>query len=332
VTREWRAALSAALLVLLAGFASAVPRVEAQTAVRSARVGYLSEAPLPSVNFEAFRRGLRDLGWVEGQNLVIEHPAADGRLDRLPALAAGLVASRVDVIVATALAVEAAKAATKAIPIVFVTGADPVATRLVGSLARPGANVTGVTTLATELEGKRLGLLKEAMPHLKRVAILINADRPTPDPIFAAAERSARSLGLQLQTVEVREGTDLENAVTTITRGGAEAFAVAGAGASVFFKSQTRLAQLALKTRIPAAAPWRQFAEAGGLMSYGANTEELFRRAAGQVDKILKGARPGDLPVEQASKFEMVVNVKTAKALGLTLPQPFLLRADELIQ
>jgi putative ABC transport system substrate-binding protein len=323
-------ALSAAVLILLGGVAAAVPTAEAQTAARSARVGYLTEASQRSANFEAFRRSLRDLGWVEGQNLVIEYPAADGRIDRLPALAAELVARHVDVIVATALAAAPAKAATNAIPIVFVTGADPVATRLVGSLARPGANVTGVTTLALELEGKRLGLLKEAMPHLKRVAVLLNADRPTPDPILAAAERSARSLGLQLQTVEVRERSDLENAVTTITRGGAEAFSVAGSGPSVFFSS--RLAELALRARIPAAAPWRQFAEAGGLMSYGANVPEMFRRAAGQVDRILKGARPGDLPVEQASKFEMVVNVRTAKALGLNLPQPFLLRADELIQ
>jgi putative ABC transport system substrate-binding protein len=323
-------ALSAAVLILLGGVAAAGPRAEAQTAVRSARVGYLTEVPHPTANFEAFRRGLRDLGWVEGQNLTIEYPTAEGEVDRLPALAAGLVARHVDVIVATALAAAPAKAATKAIPIVFVTGADPVATRLVGNLARPGANVTGVTTLAIELEGKRLGLLKEAMPHLKRVAVLLNADRPTPDPILAAAERSARSLGLQLQNVEVRERSDLGNAVKTIARGGAEAFTVAGAGASVSFSSH--LAELALRARIPAAAPWRQFAEAGGLMSYGANVPELFRRAAGQVDKILKGARPGDLPVEQASKFEMVVNVKTAKALGLNLPRPFLLRADEVIQ
>jgi len=330
VTRESLAALSAAVLLLLGGFASAAPRAEGQTAVRSARVGYLTEAPRRSANFEAFRRGLHDFGWVEGQNLVIEYPTAEGRIDRLPALAAGLVARHVDVIVATALAAEPAKAATKAIPIVFVTGTDPVAARLVGSLARPGANVTGVTTLAIELEGKRLGLLKEAMPHLKRVAVLLNADRPTPDPILAAAERSARSLGLQLQTVEVREPSDLEHAVTTITRGGAEAFTVAGAGASVFLPS--RLAELASRSRLPAAAPWREFAEAGGLMSYGANIPELFRRAAGQVDKILKGARPGDLPVEQASKFEMVVNLSTVKALGLKLPQSFLLRADELIQ
>jgi len=330
VTRESLAALSAAVLLLLGGFASAAPRAEGQTAVRSARVGYLTEAPRRSANFEAFRRGLHDFGWVEGQNLVIEYPTAEGRIDRLPALAAGLVARHVDVIVATALAAEPAKAATKAIPIVFVTGTDPVAARLVGSLARPGANVTGVTTLAIELEGKRLGLLKEAMPHLKRVAVLLNADRPTPDPILAAAERSARSLGLQLQTVEVREPSDLEHAVTTITRGGAEAFTVAGAGASVFLPS--RLAELASRARLPAAAPWREFAEAGGLMSYGANIPELFRRAAGQVDKILKGARPGDLPVEQASKFEMVVNLSTVKALGLKLPQSFLLRADELIQ
>ena len=330
MTREWRAALSAAVLLFLGGFASAAPRAEGQTAVRSARVGYLTEAPRRSANFEAFRRGLHDFGWVEGQNLVIEYPTAEGRIDRLPALAAGLVARHVDVIVATALAAEPAKAATKAIPIVFVTGTDPVAARLVGSLARPGANVTGVTTLAIELEGKRLGLLKEAMPHLKRVAVLLNADRPTPDPILAAAERSARSLGLQLQTVEVREPSDLEHAVTTITRGGAEAFTVAGAGASVFLPS--RLAELASRARLPAAAPWREFAEAGGLMSYGANIPELFRRAAGQVDKILKGARPGDLPVEQASKFEMVVNLSTVKALGLKLPQSFLLRADELIQ
>jgi putative ABC transport system substrate-binding protein len=331
VTREWGGALSAAVLFLLGGFASAVPRAEAQTAVRSARVGYLTDAPPASQNLDAFRRGLRELGWVEGQNLTIEHSTTEGAAERLPALAADLVARRVDVIVATARAAEPAKAATRTIPIVFVTGVDPVATRLVASLARPGANVTGVTTLGTELEGKRLGLLKEAMPHLKRVAVLLNADRRMPDPILAAAERGARSLGLSLQKVEVRE-PDLELAVSTITRGGAEAFTVAGAGASVFFRSQTHLAELALKARMPAATPWRQFVEAGGLMSYGANIPEMFRLAARQVDRILKGARPGDVPVEQASKFELVVNVKTAKALGLDLPRPFLLRADELIQ
>jgi putative ABC transport system substrate-binding protein len=326
------AALFAAALIVLAGVASAVPEAQAQAAVRSARVGYLTDAPSTSPNLEAFRRGLRDLGWVEGRNLTIDFSTTEGAAEGLPALAAGLVARHVNVIVATALAAESAKAATRTIPIVFVSGADPVAARLVGSLARPEANVTGVTTLALELEGKRLGLLKEAMPHLKRVAVLLNADRPTPDPIFAAAERSARALRLQLQTVEVRPGSDLENALTTITRGGAEAFTVAGAGASVFFRSQEQLAQAALKARLPAAAPWRQFAEAGGLMSYGANVPELFRRAAGQVDRILKGARPGDVPVEQASTFEMVVNLKTARTLGLNLPQPFLLRADEVIQ
>jgi putative ABC transport system substrate-binding protein len=325
------AALSAAALIVLGGVASVVVEAEAQLAVRSARVGYLTDAPPPSPTLEAFRRALRELGWVEGQNLTIEYSTSEGAAERLPALAADLVARRVDVIVTTALAAEPAKAATKTVPIVFVPGADPVATRLVGSLARPGANVTGVTTLGTELEGKRLGLLKEAMPHLKRVAVLLNADRRLPDPILAAAEHGARLLGLSLQKVEVRE-TDLEHAVSTITRGGAEAFTVAGAGASVFFRSQTHLAELALKVRMPAAAPWRQFAEAGGLMSYGANVPEMFRLAARHVDRILKGARPGDMPVEQASKFEMVVNVRTAKALGLNLPQPFLLRADELIQ
>lgn len=325
------AALSAAVLLVLGSVVSAVPTAHAQTAGRSARVGFLTDAPPTSPTPDAFRRALRELGWVEGQNLTIEYSSSQGAAERLPALAAALVARHVDVIVATALAAEPAKAATKTIPIVFVTGADPVATRLVGSLARPGANVTGVTTLGTELEGKRLGLLKEAMPHLKRVAVLLNADRRLPDPIHAAAERGARSLGLSLQKVEVRE-TDLEHAISTITRGGAEAFTVAGAGASVFFRSHAQLAELALKRRLPAAAPWRQFVEAGGLMSYGANVPEMFRLAARQVDRILKGARAGDVPVEQATKFEMVVNVKTAKALGLTLPQPFLLRADELIQ
>jgi putative ABC transport system substrate-binding protein len=326
------AALSAALLIVLGAVAAAVPGAEAQTAVRSARVGYLTDSPPTSPNLEAFRRGLRELGWVEGRNLTIEFSTTEGAAQRLPALATDLVARHVDVIVATALAAEAAKAATKAIPIVFVTGIDPVAARLVRSLARPEANVTGVTTLALELEGKRLGLLKEAIPNLKRVAVLLNADRPTPDPILAAAEHSARALGLSLQTVEVRQDANLENTVAMITRGGAQAFTVAGAGASVFFRSQARLAEVALKGRIPAVAPWRQFPEAGGLMSYGASIPEMYRLAAKQVDRILKGARPADVPVEQTSTFEMVVNVKTAKALGLTLPQPFLLRADELIQ
>jgi len=325
------AAFLAVALVLVGDVLSAVATADARTAVRAARVGYLADAPLGGPNLEAFRHHLRELGWVEGRNLTIEFSTTGGAAERLPARAAELVARQVDVIVATALAAEPAKAATNTIPIVFVTGVDPIATGLVRSLARPEANVTGVTTLALELEGKRLGLLKEAMPNLKRVAVLLNADRPKPDPILAAAERSARSLGLQLQKVEVRE-TDLEHAVSTITRGGAGAFTVAGAGASVFFRSQARLAEVALKARIPAVAPWRQFAEAGGLMSYGANIPEMFRLAARQVDRILKGARPGEVPVEQASKFEMVVNVKTAKALGLNLPQPFLLRADELIQ
>ena len=320
-------ALIATALLLLGGLGTLVAAAEAQTAARTARVGFLTEGPATGgTNADALFRGLHELGWVEGKNLVIERSTADG----LAARAADLVARRVDVIVAIPIAVESARAATKTIPIVFVTGADPVGAQLVESLSRPGANITGVTTLATELEGKRLALLKETLPHLKRVAILFGIDRPSPDPILAAAERGARSLGLSLRRVEARE-QDLESGMSAITRGGAEAFTVAGSGAMPF-RTHAQLAQLALKTRLPAVAPWRQFAEAGGLMSYGANGPEMFRRAAVQVDRILKGARPGDIPVEQASKFEMVVNVKTAKALGLTIPHPVLLRADEVIQ
>jgi putative ABC transport system substrate-binding protein len=229
--------------------------------------------------------------------------------------------------VATAPAAPVAKSATKTIPIVFVTSDDPVAAGLVANLARPGGNITGLTTLNVELDAKRVTLLKETIPDLARMAVLLNPADPSARAILATTERAARSAGVQLQVVEVKAATQLDGALAAVTRGKAEALAIPG---SAFFFNNS--GELAAKARLPAIAPWRQFSEAGGLMSYGANAPEVFRRAAVFVDKILRGANPGDLPVEQPTKFELVVNLRTAKALGLTIPQSVLVRADETIQ
>ena len=320
---------------LLGGLFSPVAP-EAQQAAKVARIGYLplNLAGGPDLH-EAFRQGLRDLGYVEGRNLVIEYRDAEGKPERLPALAAELVALKVDVIVATGgtLAAVAAKQATRTLPIVFTVAADPVTDGLVTSLARPGANVTGLSAFTLELVGKRLEQLTQAVPGLSRVAVLWQpgvAGEPTEKEMLKGADVAGQALGVRLQFVEARGPDDLDRAFSDMIRARAGALTVLGS--AMFFNERRHLVDLAAKHRLPTVFPWRQGVDAGGLMSYGPNGPDLYRRAATYVDKILKGARPADLPVEQPTKFELVINLKTAKALGLTIPQSVLGRADHIVE
>ena len=309
---------------------------EAQQAAKVARIGYLEGnlAANPHLR-EAFRQGLRDLGYVEGRNVVIEYRSAEGKFERFPALAAELVALKVDVIVAAqgTLGALAAKQATSTLPIVFVTAVDPVTSGLVTSLARPGGNVTGLSILAPELVGKRLEQLTQAVPGVSRVAVLWHpggqGERTEKDTL-KAAEVAARALGVRLQFVEARGPEDFDRAFSDMTRARAGALNVLPSG--LFNIERRRLADLAAKNRLPAVYPQRDYVDAGGLMSYGPNFADMFRRAATYVDKILKGTKPADLPVEQPAKFELVINLKTAKALGLTIPQSVLGRADHVVE
>jgi len=308
---------------------------EAQQAAKVARIGYLAGNLTASPHLpEAFRQGLRDLGYVEGRNVVIEYRDAEGRPERFAALAAELVALKVDVIVApNTPAALAAKQATRTLPIVFAVAADPVMSGLVTSLARPGADVTGLSILAPELVGKRLELLTQAVPGVSRVAVLWQPGglgERTDKDMLKEADVAARALGVRLQVVEARGPEDFDRAFTEMARARAGALTVLPS--NMFTSERRRLVDLAAKNRLPAVYPWREFVEAGGFMAYGPNIADLFRRAATYVDKILKGAKPADLPVEQPTKFELVINLKTAKALGLTIPPSVLGRADEIIR
>jgi putative ABC transport system substrate-binding protein len=308
---------------------------EAQQADKVARIGYLATSQAGSLRApEAFLQGLRDLGYVEGRNVAIEIRSAEGKPERFPALAAELVALKVDVIlVGSTPQALAAKQATKTIPIVFIGAADPVGSGLVTSLARPGGNVTGSSNLAQGLFGKRLEQLTQAVPGVSRVAVLWHpgtlGDR-TEKEMLKAADVAARALGVGLQFVEARGPEDFDRAFSDMTRARAGALTVLPS--NMFTNERRRLVDLAAKNRLPAVYPFREFVDAGGLMSYGANIPDLSRRAATYVDKILKGVKPADLPVEQPTKFELVVNLKAAKALGLTIPPSLLQRADEVIQ
>jgi putative ABC transport system substrate-binding protein len=275
---------------------------------------------------------LKDLGWVEGQNIVIEWRFAGGRAERLPDLAAELVRLQVDLIVVPSTPPAlAAKNATKTIPIVTVGVGDPVGLGLVASLARPGGNITGLTGVVTpEIAGKQLELLKEAVPKVSRVAVLWNPATPGNALALRETEIAARVLGVELQLLEARSLNDFDSAFAAMTAKRAGALLVLGD--VMFVTHRIRLAELVAKSRLPAMYGLREYVEAGGLMSYGPIASELFRRAATYVDKILKGAKPADLPVEQPTRFELVVNLKTAKALGLTIPQSVLIRADEVIR
>jgi putative ABC transport system substrate-binding protein len=310
---------------------------EAQLAAKIARIGYLN-VNAASANprlFEAFRQGLRDLGYVEGRNLLIEFRSAEGKSERLQVLAAELVTLRVDVFVTGGgtLAALAAQRATGSIPIVFNSVGDPVASGLVASLARPGANITGLSLLFPELVGKCLELLKQAVPGVGRVAVLFQPgavpERSERD-ILKGAEVAAQALGVRLQTVEARGPADLDRAFADMVRARADALTVLST--PMFLSERRRLADLAAARRLPTVFSFREYVEAGGLMSYGPDVADMSRRSATYVDRILKGAKPGDLPVEQPTKFELVINLKAAKDLGLTIPQSVLARADEVIQ
>jgi ABC-type uncharacterized transport system substrate-binding protein len=323
------------LLTSLAGTLAAPLAAGAQQAVKGPRIGYLHPNLAASPHMaEAFRQGLRDFGYVEGRNVVIEYRDAEGKFERLPALAAELVALNVDVIVASGtLAALAAKHATSGIPIVFPTLGDPVTDGLVISLARPGGNVTGLSNLTPDLVGKCLELLKQAIPAVSQVAILWQPGgfvERTRQDVRKRAEVAGRALGMRLQFVEAQGPKDFDRAFSAMTR--AHAGAVIVVTTAMFVQERRRVVDLAAKSRLPAVYGSRESVDAGGLISYGPNFADSFRRAATYVDKILKGAKPADLPVEQPTKFELVINLKTAKALGLTIPPSLLARADHVIE
>jgi putative ABC transport system substrate-binding protein len=298
------------------------------------RIGYLSAGSSTSNpgNLEAFRQGLRELGWVEGRNIAIEYRWAEGRFDRLPDLAADLVSLKVDVIVASATPPTlAAKNATRAVPIVAVSLTHPVELGLVASLAHPGENVTGLSySIGADIFGKDLELLKEVVPRVRRVAVLSNPDSPARPLTIRNIKEAARSLGLQLQLLEARGPEGFDGAFAVVAKQRVAALLVVQDPA--FIPGRARLVDLAVKNRLPSIFTQREDAEAGGLMSYGPSLSDLYRRAGTYVDKILEGARPGDLPVQQPEKFELVINLKTAKTLGLTIPPSLLQRADQLIE
>jgi len=309
-----------------------VPPAEAQQPKKMPRLGVLTILPPDqSSDIEAFRQGLGQLGYVDGRNIAIEYRYADERLDRLPGLAAELVGFNVDVIVAlNPPAARAAKIATKTIPIVMRSSDDPVRTGLITSLARPGGNITGLTSISTDLIGKRLELLNEAVPQAHVVAVLRNSTAPDADVRLRETEASGRPLGLQLELLEVQSPADFVSAFKVATKRRANALLTIRN--PLIVNNRQRIADLAIKTNLPAIYDDREFIDVGGLMSYGADLADLHRRAATYVDKILKGAKPADLPVEQPKKFELVINLKTAKQIGLTIPPNVLARADRVIR
>jgi putative ABC transport system substrate-binding protein len=307
----------------------------AQTAGKVHRIGFLAAASSSDRwiqrFFEAFRTGLTKLGYVEGQNIAIESRWAGGKYERLPGLAAELVRLRVDVIVTAVVpAIRAAKEATRTIPVVMAAVVDPVATGLVASLARPGGNITGLSVMSPELVGKQLEMLRELAPKASRVAVLWNPANPGNPPQLRAAELAARGLGMRLQLLEARSPREIEDAFAAMARERAAALVVL---VDILLGDQrARIANLAVSHRLPAVYGLTEHVEAGGLMAYAPSFVDTYRRAASYVDKILRGANPGDLPVEQPTQFELVINLKTAKALGLTIPPSLLGRADEVIE
>ena len=319
------------LRTLAGGLLTAPLAVNAQPA-KVPRVGLFGLGSAESSPFfEALRQGLRERGWVEGQNIAFEDRTTVGHYSRLPDVAAELVRLRVDVIVTLGTTPAlAARKATGTIPIVTTTGSDPVEMGLATSLARPGGNVTGLTSSGRELIGKRIELLKETLPGLSRIAVLWNPESRTQLGSLRNAEAAARSLGLHVQPVEVHRPEDLEKAFSSMAHKRPEALVLAPS--NMFRAHRARIVELAARHRLPATFSDRGFVEAGGLMSYGPDDEAIFRQLANYVDRILKGAKPGDLPIEQPTKFELVINMKTAKALGLTIPPSLLARADEVIQ
>jgi len=325
---------AAVLSILFVVVVLAVPVItEAQQPKKVPRIGFLTTLSPSTISdrIEAFRQGLRELGYVERKNIVIEWRYAEGKLDRLPALVSELVGLKVDVIVSGgSTATRPAKEATNTIPIVMAQDTDPVGSGFVASLARPGGNITGLATLAPELSGKQLELMKEIVPRLSRVAVLGSSTRSGNAQSVKETELAAGAFGVKLQYLDLRSPKDIEPAFRAASNGRADAVLVLTS--SVATSQRTQIIDLAIKNRLPAVYDRTEFVEDGGLMTYSASSTDLFRRAATYVDKILKGAKPGDLPIEQPTKFELVINLKTAKQIGLTIPPNVLARADRVIK
>ena len=322
-------------VLLLAG-SVATQAQQAQQAARVYRIGHVSPTSpptTPSTPFNSFRQALRELGYIEGQNVIIEERYAEGRSERLPELVAELIRLKVDVLVTgSTVSALAAKRATTTVPIVFATAFDPVATGIVGSLARPGGNVTGMAmgVGGSGFGGKWVALLKDAIPNLSHAAVLWNSANPASAPMVREAQAAARTLKVKLDLLDAGDPTNLDRAFAAISASGAQGIIVTN---DPFFNaSLAKLAQFAASKRVPAVHFSKQFVDAGGLMAYGASFEDSWRRAATYVDKILKGANPADLPVAQPTKFELVINLKAARAIGLTIPPSLLLRADQVIE
>jgi putative tryptophan/tyrosine transport system substrate-binding protein len=321
-----------AFITLLGGAAAWPLAARAQQAAKVARIGHLDLGPASAraSRIEALRAGLRDLGYVEGKNIVIEFRWAE-RVEQLPELAAELVRMNVDIIFApSSTMVEPARQATKTIPIVFANHADPIGSGHVASLPRPGGNITGLSMLLTDLVAKELEILAQAIPHATRIGVLWNPTTPSHQLALPAVETAGEKLGVRLVVVPARTADDFEGAFSTMSQAGVAGLLVVAS--PLFTIQRAPLAELALKHRLPEMVGTREEAEAGGLMSYGADLNDLVRRAALYIDKILKGEKPADLPVEQASKYQLVINLKTAKALGLEVPPTLLARADEVIE
>jgi len=330
--RGLRIAPTTILVIALAFIIGTAPcAVAAQPTGKVYRIGILEALPETrnAANLDALRQGLRELGYVEGRNLIIEYRSADGRAERFPDLAAELVRLKVDLIVARGTpATRAAQNATGTIPVVMATMGDPHP--IVASFAHPGGNITGVTTFSTELTGKRIELLKELVPSLSRVALLHNMANPAVPPEWEETKRAARSLGLQAELLDVRSQDDLGRAFELAVRQHVDALLIGADGLTQLY--QQTIVDLVARKRLPAAYPAREFVEAGGLMAYAVSYPDLYFRFASFIDKIFRGTRAGDLPIEQPARFELAINLKTAKALGLTIPQSVLVRADEVIQ
>ncbi len=329
--REFLIASGAGLCPLAAPLASF-----AQQESKVRRIGFLavrsrSTPSNPDVFYNAFTQGMRELGYVEGKNLLIEWRFADGKYERLPGLAAELVRMQVEIIAThSPPATQALQRATSTIPIVFVAVNDPVGSGVVANLARPGGNVTGLSLMAVDVSPKHLELLKTMMPRLSRVAVLVNFGNAGHPAILKSVQAAAQQVGIKVLPVDARAPDEIERGFATMTRERAEAVIVAG---DAFFVGQQRqIAELAVKNRMPSMFSYREGVEAGGLMSYGQDLADFYRRAATYVDKILKGAKPGELPIEQPTRIHLAINRKTATALGLTIPQELLLRADEVIE
>jgi putative ABC transport system substrate-binding protein len=320
-------------ITLLGGAAAAWPLAARAQQPRSRTVGYLgaTAAAAERSRTDAFLQRLRELGWIEGRSVAIEYRWGESRTERFPEMAADLVRLRVDIIVATSIAAAlAAKQATAVIPIVFPIAGDPLGTGLVASLARPGGNVTGLSNQAADLAGKRVEILREVAPGLRRLAILANAGYPGRISEIADIQAAARTLGLDVDAFEIRETEDIASVFDTALKERTNALYVVGD--TLMNSNRVRISTLAVNARLPTIFDAREYVEAGGLMSYGANIPLQFGRAAELVDKILRGAKPGDIPVEQPTKFELAINLTTAKVVGLTVPPALLARADEVIE